>query len=315
MNEKRSFFLSLFLFLIGVSVFSVEDPSFSPFEPYHLSRDFDLNRQKYLQVIAIPYKDPMELKLGPETESFSATKAPVLGFTVNPGLSFSGMFQPFLFSVAPKENVHFLPVSETVLLAEPVSRAGRIVSGAFSEKRTLDRITDSRNQIQGFGPNHWNSNLLQNGSSSGVMFLYMKRHAGLEMDFNARMIGNQAGLSVLESAKSTIAFNYSVFPEIGESSKMNFFLQFSSIKRFQDRNLGYTTGNEPNGNSFRGWKSYEYYLNPGISFSSRNLSLEGMVRVPLPTAAQLQGGEPNLWMQDIQGLLGIKYSFSETSPK
>ncbi|PKA04319.1 hypothetical protein CH375_11730, partial [Leptospira ellisii] len=185
MNEKRSLILSLFLFLIGVSVFSVEDPSFSPFQPYHLSRDFDLNRQKYLQVIAIPYKDPMELKLGPETESYSATETPAPGFTVSPGLSFSGMFQPFLFSVVPKESVHFLPVSETVLISETASRSGKIVSGAFSEKRTFDRITDSRNQIQGYGLTNWNSNPLQNGSSSGVMFLYMKRHAGLEMDFNA----------------------------------------------------------------------------------------------------------------------------------
>lgn len=61
-------------------------------------------------------------------------------------------------------------------------------------------------------------------------------------------------------------------------------------------------------------KSYEYYLNPGISFSSRNLSLEGMVRVPVPIAAQL-GGEQHQWMQDVQGILGIKYSFSETSSK
>ncbi|TGM58626.1 LIC_20087 family outer membrane protein [Leptospira adleri] len=314
MNGKRSLILSLFLFLFGVSIFSVEDPSFSPFEPYHLSRDFDLNRQKYLQVVAIPYKDPMELKLGPDGDSFQETKSPAPIFTVTPGLSFSGMFQPFLFSVVPSGNVNFLPVSETVFVNDVPSRSGKLLSGAFSEKRTMDRITDSRNQIQGFGLASWNANPLQNGSSSGVMFLYMKRHAGLEMDFNARMIGNQAGLAVLESAKSTIAFNYSVFPEIGESSKMNFFVQFSSVKRFQDRN-GVFSLSDPQANNGRGLKSYEYYLNPGISFSSRNLSLEGMVRVPVPTAAQLQSGEQHLWMQEVQGLLGIKYSFSETSPK
>ncbi|MBW0435422.1 hypothetical protein HGB47_17580 [Leptospira yasudae] len=314
MNKKRSFILSLFLFLFGVSVFSVEDPTFSPFSPYHLSRDFDLNRQKYLQVVAIPYKDPMELKLGPEYDTAPEKKSPAPTFIVTPGLSFSGMFQPFLFSVVPHGSVQFLPVSETVFVNETSSRTGKLVSGAFSEKRTMDRITDSRNQMQGFGLQTFGSNPLQNGSSSGVMFLYMKRHAGLEMDFNARMIGNQAGLAVLESAKSTIAFNYSVFPEIGESSKMNFFLQFSSIKRFQDRNLGYGGTGDPGSNNMRGLKSYEYYLNPGISFSSRNLSLEGMVRVPVPTAAQL-AGEQHQWMQDVQGILGIKYSFSETSSK
>ncbi|XDD52470.1 hypothetical protein AB3N59_19235 [Leptospira sp. WS92.C1] len=312
MKGKRSLILSLFLFFFGVSIFSVEDSSFSPFQPYHLSRDFDPNRQKYLQVVAIPYTDPMELKLVPNANLVPETKTPNPFYTQTRGLSFSGMFQPFLFSVVPQENVQFLPVSETVFVNEIPSRTGKLLSGAFSEKRTMDRITDSRNQIQGFGLANWNANPLQNGSSSGVMFLYMKRHAGLEMDFNARMIGNQAGLAVLESAKSTIAFNYSVFPEIGENSKMNFFVQFSSIKRFQDRNGGFP--NEP-GNNFRGLKSYEYYLNPGISFSSRNLSLEGMVRVPVPTAAQLQAGEPSLWMQEIQGLLGVKYSFSETSPK
>ncbi|EMJ96690.1 LIC_20087 family outer membrane protein [Leptospira alstonii] len=314
MNKKRSFILSLFLFLFGVSIFSVEDPLPSPFSPYHLSRDFDLNRQKYLQVIAIPYKDPMELKLGPEDNSIPEKKAPETTFIKTPGLSFSGMFQPFLFSVVPQESVQFLPVSETVFVNDVSSGNGKLVSGAFSEKRTMDRITDSRNQIPGWGLQSWNTNSLQNGSSSGVMFLYMKRHAGLEMDFNARMIGNQAGLAFLESARSSIAFNYSVFPEIGESSKMNFFLQFSSIKRFQDnRSFGYGGTGEP-GNNFRGMKSYEYYLNPGISFSSRNLSLEGMVRVPVPTAAQLSG-EQHQWMQDVQGILGIKYSFSETSSK
>ncbi|TGM03758.1 hypothetical protein EHQ76_08930 [Leptospira barantonii] len=314
MSKKRSLILSLCLFLFGVSIFSVEDPTFSPFEPYHLSRDFDLNRQKYLQVVAIPYKDPMELKLGPEYDTAPEKKSPEPTFIKTPGLSFSGMFQPFLFSVVPHGSVQFLPVSETVFVNELPSRNSKLVSGAFSEKRTMDRITDSRNQIQGFGLMSWNTNPLQNGSSSGVMFLYMKRHAGLEMDFNARMIGNQAGLAVLESAKSTIAFNYSVFPEIGESSKMNFFLQFSSIKRFQDRNLGYAGTTDLGANNARGLKSYEYYLNPGISFSSRNLSLEGMVRVPVPTAAQL-AGEQHQWMQDVQGILGIKYSFSETSSK
>ncbi len=306
MNKRRSFIL--FLFLFGVSIFSVEDPLPSPFEPYHLSRDFDLNRQKYLQVIAIPYKDPMELKLGPENDPVPQNKAPEVAFIKTPGLSFSGMFQPFLFSVVPQESVQFLPISETILVDQVPSRNGKLASGTFSEKRTMDRITDSRNQIPGFG---LTTNSLQNESNSGVMFLYMKRHAGLEMDFNARMIGNQAGLAFLESARSTIAFNYSVFPEIGESSKMNFFLQFSSIKRFQDRGSAYS--GEP-GNHFRGMKSYEYYLNPGISFSSRNLSLEGMVRVPVPTAGQL-GGEQHQWMQDVQGILGIKYSFSETSSK
>ncbi|AAS72116.1 hypothetical protein GS518_17740 [Leptospira interrogans] len=310
MNKKRFFILSLFLILFGVSIFSVENPSFSSFEPYHLSRNFDLNRQKYLQVIAIPYKDPMELKLGPENNSISGKNLIETNFIQIPGLSFSGMFQPFLFSVVPSEKIQFLPVSETIFANDVPSRNGKLVSGAFSEKRTMDRITDSRNQIPGFGLTSWNPNSFQNGNSSGVMFLYMKRHAGLEMDFNARMIGNQAGLAFLESARSTIAFNYSVFPEIGESSKMNFFLQFSSIKRFQDKGLSY---GEP-GNNFRGMKSYEYYLNPGISFSSRNLSLEGMIRVPVPIAAQL-GGEQHQWMQDVQGILGIKYSFSETSSK
>ncbi|EMF82242.1 hypothetical protein LEP1GSC188_3312 [Leptospira weilii serovar Topaz str. LT2116] len=76
MNKRNSFIL--FLFLFGVSIFSIEDPLPSPFEPYHLSRDFDLNRQKYLQVIAIPYKDPMELKLGPENNSIPQKKLPRL---------------------------------------------------------------------------------------------------------------------------------------------------------------------------------------------------------------------------------------------
>ncbi|EMO10011.1 hypothetical protein LEP1GSC137_0199 [Leptospira borgpetersenii str. Noumea 25] len=232
MNKRRSFIL--FLFLFGVSIFSVEDPLPSPFEPYHLSRDFDLNRQKYLQVIAIPYKDPMELKLGPENDSVPQNKAPEITFIKTPGLSFSGMFQPFLFSVVPQESVQFLPISETILVDQVPSRNGKLASGAFSEKRIMDRITDSRNQIPGFG---LTTNSLQNGSNSGVMFLYMKRHAGLEMDFNARMIGNQAGLAFLESARSTIAFNYSVFPEIGESSKMNFFFNFpvSNVSRIEVR--------------------------------------------------------------------------------
>lgn len=97
MNKKRFFILSLFLILFGVSIFSVENPSFSSFEPYHLSRNFDLNRQKYLQVIAIPYKDPMELKLGPENNSISGKNPIETNFIQIPGLSFSGMFQPFLF--------------------------------------------------------------------------------------------------------------------------------------------------------------------------------------------------------------------------
>nr|WP_243393298.1 hypothetical protein [Leptospira perolatii] len=191
---------------------------------------------------------------------------------------------------------------------QPKQVDSRAYVGASTEKRAFDSLTDFRSantSLPGV-----NANLSRGFDNQGNNLLlgFMAKRAGFQMGLGMRMVGNGAGLAVPESAKSSIGFSYSLFPGSTQQNRFDFFLQLSGVKRFQDRSLVAVEAPP----AFRGWhQGYEYYVNPGFSVSTRNLSFEGLVRVPLHQPFPTTDG---LWTPEIQGLLGIKYSFSESSP-
>ncbi|MGJ4789334.1 LIC_20087 family outer membrane protein [Leptospira koniambonensis] len=181
--------------------------------------------------------------------------------------------------------------------------------GANTERRAYDSLTDMRatsSVMPGLGSNL--SRGLDN-QAGNLLFGYLLGRAGIQMDLGWRMAGNNVGLAIPESAKSSIGIIYSLIPNSSSLNKMDFFLQVSGIKRFNDKS--FLPIDTPQ--AFKGWlQGYEYYVNPGFSISTKNLSFEGLVRLPLhqqpfPTTDGFLAPE-------IQGILGVKYKFSESSP-
>ncbi|GBF40511.1 LIC_20087 family outer membrane protein [Leptospira johnsonii] len=180
--------------------------------------------------------------------------------------------------------------------------------GANTERRAFDPLTDVRvtsSVMPGLGSNLSRGLDTQAGS---LLFGYLLGRAGIQMDLGWRMAGNNVGLAIPESAKSSIGISYSLISNSSSLNKMDFFLQVSGIKRFNDKS--FLPIDTPQ--AFKGWQQgYEYYVNPGFSISTKNLSFEGLVRLPLHQPFPNTDG---LLTPEIQGMLGVKYKFSDSSP-
>ncbi|TGK01998.1 hypothetical protein EHO57_09005 [Leptospira langatensis] len=180
--------------------------------------------------------------------------------------------------------------------------------GTASEKRAYDPLTDVRSTTAALPGGNQNLSKGLDNQAGNILFGYLLGRAGIQMDVGWRMAGNNVGLAIPESAKSSIGISYSLISNTSTLNKMDFFLQFSGIKRFNDKTF-LVVDTPP---AFRGWQQgYEYYVNPGFSISTKNLSFEGLVRLPLHQPFPNTDG---LLTPEVQGLLGVKYRFSESSP-
>lgn len=180
--------------------------------------------------------------------------------------------------------------------------------GASTERRAYDGLTDVRSTVVSLPGVNQNFSRGMDNQAGNLLLGYLVGRAGVQMDLGWRMTGNTVGLAIPESAKSSIGFSYSLLSSASSVNKMDFFLQLSGIKRFNDKSL-LAVEAPP---AFRGWQQgYEYYVNPGFSISTRNLSFEGLVRLPLHQPFPNTDG---LLTPEVQGMLGVKYRFSESSP-
>ncbi|TGK08869.1 hypothetical protein EHO60_12595 [Leptospira fletcheri] len=211
------------------------------------------------------------------------------------------------FSLYPslgKEEVFVMALSSST----PKAGNGEAYVGTSTERRTFDSLTDIRSQSTPIPGGNQNISRGLDNQAGNVSVGYAAGNAGIQFGLGMRMAGNSAGLAVPESAKSSIGISYSLLSGSTSQNHMDFFLQFSGIKRFNDRTLLSVETPMP----FKGWhQGYEYYVNPGFSVATRNLRFEGLVRVPLHQPFPTTDG---VLTPEIQGQLGVKYSFSESSP-
>ncbi|WP_246838389.1 LIC_20087 family outer membrane protein [Leptospira selangorensis] len=260
---------------------------------------------------SLTFKYPYEMKVFQEyipTESSSAS------FNSIPGLPNKLPNQPRIllqkrefFALYPslgREEVFVMAMS----LGQNKDNKSEAYVGANTERRAFDGLTDVRitsSVMPGLG-----SNLSRgvDNQAGNLLFGYLLGRAGIQMDLGWRMAGNNVGLAIPESAKSSIGISYSLISNSSNLNKMDFFLQVSGIKRFNDKSLLQIETPQ----AFRGWQQgYEYYVNPGFSISTKNLSFEGLVRLPLHQPFPNTDG---LLTPEIQGMLGVKYKFSDSSP-
>ncbi|EQA35948.1 hypothetical protein LEP1GSC047_0470 [Leptospira inadai serovar Lyme str. 10] len=210
-----------------------------------------------------------------------------------------------LYPSLGKEEIFVMALS---VANQPKPGSGEAYVGATTERRAFDALTDVRSQSTSLPGVNQNISRGMDNQAGNLLFGYIAGHAGIHMGLGMRMAGNGVGLAVPESAKSSIGVSYSVFSGTTSQNQLDFFLQVSGVKRFNDKTL---IPVEPPV-SLKGWpQGYEYYVNPGFSVSTRNLRFEGLVRVPLHQPFPTTDG---VLSSEIQGQLGVKYSFSESSP-
>ncbi|TGL58835.1 LIC_20087 family outer membrane protein [Leptospira sarikeiensis] len=258
---------------------------------------------------ALTFKYPYEMKvfreyLPTETNSFET----VPGVTSKlPGQPRVHMQKREFFALYPalgREEVFVMALS----MGQNKDPKSEAYVGANTERRAFDSLTDVRatsSVMPGLG-----SNLSRgvDNQAGNLLFGYLLGRAGIQMDLGWRMAGNNVGLAIPESAKSSIGISYSLISNSSSLNKMDFFLQVSGIKRFNDKSLLPIEAPQ----AFKGWQQgYEYYVNPGFSISTKNLSFEGLVRLPLHQPFPNTDG---LLTPEIQGMLGVKYKFSDSSP-
>ncbi len=258
---------------------------------------------------AFSFKHPYEMKVFNEyLPEENRTLDSFTGFTTKlPSLPKITLQRREFFSLYPalgREEIFVMALT----MSQPKESKGEAYVGAVTERRAFDSLTDVRSTtaaLPGVNPNV--SRGLDN-QAGNLLLGYLVGRAGIQMDVGWRMAGNMAGLAIPESAKSSIGFSYSLLSSSSTLNKMDFFLQLSGIKRFNDK--GFIAVEAPP--AFKGWQQgYEYYVNPGFSISTRNLSFEGLVRLPLHQPFPNTDG---MLTPEVQGMLGVKYRFSESSP-
>lgn len=258
---------------------------------------------------AFSFKDPYEIKVfqGDYPEERSNFDA-FLGFPTRASstsrISLQRRETLALQPALGREEIYILSLLSTQMR----DSKGEPYVGASTERRAYDGLTDVRSTVAFLPGMNQNASRGMENQAGNLLLGYLVGRAGIQMDVGWRMAGNTVGLAIPESAKSSIGFSYSLVSNASNLSRMDFFLQLSGIKRFNDRSL-LTVEAPP---AFRGWQQgYEYYVNPGFSISTRNVSLEGAVRLPLHQPFPNTDG---MLTPEIQGVLGLKYRFSESSP-
>jgi len=263
-----------------------KDPyfNFSMWTPSYKLDQKDSN----FQAISIPFKFPAEAALSPELNRLNhqplgirnAAEIPVAIFSLNQ------------FSIA--DYVYGSTNIKAVTYEE-----NQFSQGSYTRKDLYTRM-----------PALW-----QNNSSPfvntkpGAVFMVLKKNMGLNFDLSIRLIGNQSGHVAAESLGTGLKFSYrlanNVFKHF-ENSGFNVFLGLSGLQRLDDRTLAFLRQESTTQNG----KGRSMFFNPGFSFTTRNMILEGTVQLPVYQHTSI-GDLDTLWKYEYQGRLGMKWYLPE----
>ncbi|TGL61907.1 hypothetical protein EHQ58_04685 [Leptospira ognonensis] len=146
-----------------------------------------------------------------------------------------------------------------------------------------------------------------------VTYISYRRGVSFDMGLSFGLSLNQGGLAYLDVSEARLRVKYTLNRNIFsfvKNSRWELFLQLSELHRFDGDNISrqFNTAlkiQDPAKSNFVG---RQIYVSPGISISSSNIVLEGMVKVPL-NAREANKTLDDLWSPEVQGNLGLKYLF------
>lgn len=154
-------------------------------------------------------------------------------------------------------------------------------------------------------PNLWQLNSPMANTSSGIVFMYLKKNMGLNLDLSFRMAGNEAGHATLESLSSNINLSYNLsnkFLRFNPSYRLNVILQFSNAQSYDDRIV-------PKKLDFNKTTLKSQFISSGFTLNTKSLMFEGLIRLPIQQQAifDLDG----LLRPELQGRLGMKWNLPD----
>lgn len=247
-----------------------------------ISHNFE-SSSNYSQAIIIPFNYPFEASLAPG----QTTPIP---------------FKPQLF----------LPSNQFSFFGQSNTNAGRVVlkpseNTEIASYRT-SIITDNAHYARDTNsrmPNLWQTNSAMANTSSGVVFVYLKKNMGLNLDLSFRMAGNDAGHALFESLVSNLSFSYKLSDNLfrlNPNYKLNMVLQLSSTQYADDRAI-------PKKLEFNRTSLKSQFVSSGFTLNTKSLMFEGLIRLPIQQQAvfDLDG----LLRPELQGRLGMKWYLPE----
>jgi hypothetical protein len=248
-----------------------------------ISHNFE-STSNYSEAIIIPFNYPFEAKLVPDQTA----------------------------SQVHFKTELFLPSNQFLFLGQSNTNSGKVVlkpsentemvsyrSNIITDNNHYARDTNSRM------PSLWQTNSAMANTSSGVVFVYLKKNMGLNLDLSFRMAGNDAGHAVFESLVSNLNFTYKLSDKIfhmNPNYKLNMVLQISSTQYSDDRVI-------PKKLEFNRTSLKSQFVSSGFTLNTKSLMFEGLIRLPVQQQAvfDLDG----LLRPELQGRLGMKWYLPE----
>jgi hypothetical protein len=167
-------------------------------------------------------------------------------------------------------------------------------------------VTPISNQLRDTNsrmPSLWQSSASPRvNTTSGLALSYLKKDFGINLDFNFRLAGNQAGSAFLESVTSNLSMSYKMKNlGLNDLDKVNMILQVSNVQNLDDKLI-------IRRNDVQKLFQKNAFITPGFTFAMKTFMLEGMIRMPVSTLGQ---SEDHWKSSDIQGRLGMKWYLPE----
>lgn len=189
----------------------------------------------------------------------------------------------------------------------------------FSPVVPFTSLNPFRNPEGNFDPNVTRNSSTILNHQPNVTYVFYRRGFTFDLGLSFGMSLNHGAIGFVDMAESKVRIKYrlnrNLFSFI-KNSRFELFLQLSELHRFDGNDFSnrFNTAlkvQEPSRTNFIG---RQVYVSPGISFSNSNLTLEGMVRLPL-NSREANRTLDELWTPEVQGNLGLKYLIPVTPTK
>ncbi|MBP7281541.1 MAG: hypothetical protein KBA66_08200 [Leptospiraceae bacterium] len=286
MRVSKIKILSTTFLLLLTNLFSENLSINKKYEPkdysqWLISNNFE-STSDYSQTIAIPFSYPFEASLYPEPNN----KVKLSSNYLNP--SSISLFPSQIHQSSAK--VFFKPTENSEIISYKTN--------IITDNTHYARDTNSR--MLGIGQTNATAN-----TSSGVVFVYLKKNLGLNLDLSMRMMGNETGHAIPDSMVSNMRISYKLSEgifQLNQNYKVNFVLQLSNIQYTDDRvSLKKLDFNKTSLRS--------QFLSSGFTLNTKSVMFEGLIRLPLQqqTIFDLDG----LLRPELQGRLGMKWYLPE----
>lgn len=260
-----------FLLLLVIEPLFPQEIGFglAPFSTnWQVSRVFNLSEKTNAYTSFISFQYPMELKLAPEYNDPQKTQHEI--------------FQP----------IHFASITASSAILSTL--ALKIEGLSIFLTKTNDLEQGSKFPLN---QQIYNYYIPQKPT---MVFLYKRKNFLLNLDLQMNLIGTNIGITSPESLNSRLVLSYRIGGNLAnyfENTYLNIGLQYSEISRYDHRYLS----------SLKKIEMKDYSLIPGFALTGKNVTVEGMIQMPMQHIYGLNFKNFDSIRDEVQGRLGLRW--------